>query len=69
MCILMLMDALFIERRRPFYNFGRRMNLGRLPFEELGSFVEGKFADSRKHATPEAVDLLLSLTDGHPHRS
>lgn len=64
-----LMDALFVERRRPFYNFGRRMNLGRLPFEELGSFVEGKFADYGKRATPEAVDLLLSLTDGHPHRS
>jgi AAA+ ATPase superfamily predicted ATPase len=26
-----LMDALFAERRRPFYNFGRRMSLGRLP--------------------------------------
>lgn len=64
-----LMDALFVERHRPFYNFGRRMNLGRLPFEELGDFVEARFANSGKHATPEAVDLLLSLTDGHPHRS
>lgn len=64
-----LMDALFVERHRPFYNFGRRMDLGRLPFEELGDFVEARFASSGKHATPEAVDLLLSLTDGHPHRS
>lgn len=64
-----LIDALFTERRRPFYNFGRRMNLGRLPFEELGEFIENRFANFGKHATPEAVDLLLSLTDGHPHRS
>lgn len=64
-----LMDALFAERRRPFYNFGRRMNLGRLPFEELGDFIEGRFTNFGKRATPEAVDLLLSLTDGHPHRS
>lgn len=64
-----LIDALFTERRRPFYNFGRRMNLGRLPFEELGEFIENRFAKFGKHATPEAVDLLLSLTDGHPHRS
>ncbi len=64
-----LMDALFVERHRPFYNFGRRMNLGRLPFEELGNFIESRFASSGKRATPEAVDLLLSLTDGHPHRS
>jgi AAA+ ATPase superfamily predicted ATPase len=64
-----LMAALFAERRRPFYNFGRRMNLGRLPFEELGDFIEGRFTNFGKRATPEAVDLLLSLTDGHPHRS
>ena len=64
-----LMDALFAERRRPFYNFGRRMSLGRLPFEELGDFIEGRFASFGKRATSEAVDLLLSLTDGHPHRS
>lgn len=64
-----LVDALFVERRRPFYNFGRRMDLSRLPFEELGDFVEGKFTSSGKRATTEAVDLLLSLTDGHPHRS
>ncbi|HWS81374.1 MAG TPA: ATP-binding protein [Rubrobacter sp.] len=64
-----LMDALFSERHHPFYNFGRRMSLGRLPFEELGAFIEGRFASFGKRVTPEAVDLLLSLTDGHPHRS
>jgi uncharacterized protein len=64
-----LMDSLFAERRRPFYNFGRRMNLGRLLFEELGDFIEGRFASLGKRVPPEAVDLLLSLTDGHPHRS
>jgi uncharacterized protein len=64
-----LMDALFTDRHRAFYNFGRRMELGRLPYEELGDFVESKFGASGKHMTPEAVDLLLSLADGHPHRS
>lgn len=64
-----LMDALFTDRHRPFYNFGRRMELGRLPYEELGDFVESKFEASGKRIRPEAVDLLLSLADGHPHRS
>jgi AAA+ ATPase superfamily predicted ATPase len=64
-----LMDALFTDRHRPFYNFGRRMELGRLPYEELGDFVESKFEASGKRITPQAVDLLLSLTDGHPYRS
>jgi uncharacterized protein len=64
-----LMDALFTDRHRPFYNLGRRIELGRLPYEELGDFVESKFEASGKRITPEAVDLLLSLSDGHPHRS
>jgi AAA+ ATPase superfamily predicted ATPase len=64
-----LMDALFTDQHRPFYNFGRRMELGKLSYEELGDFIESKFGASGKRITPEAVDLLLSLADGHPHRS
>jgi AAA+ ATPase superfamily predicted ATPase len=64
-----LMDALFTDQHRPFYNFGRRMELGRLPYEELGDFIESKFGHSGKRIRPEAVNLLLSLTDGHPYRS
>jgi AAA+ ATPase superfamily predicted ATPase len=37
-----LMDALFSNRRRPFYNFGKRMELGRLPYDEVGDFVVGQ---------------------------
>ena len=64
-----LMDALFSDRRRPFYNFGRRTTLGRLAYDELGEFVETKFEGAGGRITPEAVDLLLDLTSGHPHRA
>lgn len=64
-----LMDALFADRRRPFYNFGRRMELGRLPYEELGLFVEREFLEAGKRASGSAVDRLLTLAEGHPHRA
>ena len=64
-----LMDALFSDRRRPFYNFGRRTTLGRLAYDELGQFVEEKFEGASGQITPDAVDLLLDLTSGHPHRA
>jgi uncharacterized protein len=64
-----LMDGLFSDRRRPFYNFGRRMELGRLPYEPLGEFVEGKFEAAGGRITPEGVDVLLDLSQGHPHRA
>lgn len=64
-----LMDALFTDRHRPFYNFGRRMEIGRLPFEDLGAFVESRFRSAGKAISSEAVNLLLDLTDGHPYRA
>jgi uncharacterized protein len=63
-----LMDALFSDRRRPFYNFGRRTTLGRLAYDELGEFVEEKFEGAGGQIPSNAVDLLLDLTGGHPHR-
>ena len=64
-----LMDGLFTDRRRPFYNFGRRMELGRLPYEPLGGYIEERFEAARRCVTPEAVDVLLDLSQGHPHRA
>jgi hypothetical protein len=64
-----LMDGLFSDRKRPFYNFGRRIELGRLPYEELGRFVEERFEAAGKSITPEAADVLLGLSQGHPYRA
>ena len=64
-----LMDGLFSDRRRPPYNFGRRMELGRLPYEPLGAFVEGRFEAAGGRITPEGLDVVLDLSQGHPHRA
>jgi len=64
-----LMDGLFSDRKRPFYNFGRRIELGRLPYEELGGFVEERFEAAGKSITPEAADALVGLSQGHPYRA
>jgi hypothetical protein len=64
-----LMDGLFSDRKRPFYNFGRRIELGRLPYGELGDFVEERFEAAGKSITPEAVDTLLGMSQGHPYRA
>ena len=64
-----LMDALFSDRRRPFYNFGRRMELGRLAYDELGDFVEKRFGEAGVRISEGGVDFLLDLTRGHPYRA
>lgn len=64
-----LMDGLFSDRRRPFYNFGRRIELGRLPYEDLGGFIEERFEAAGKTISAEAADVLLGLSQGHPYRA
>lgn len=64
-----LMDGLFSDRKRPFYNFGRRMELGGLPHELLGDFIEERFEASDRRITEGAVDVLLDQVRGHPHRA
>lgn len=64
-----LMDGLFSDHRRPFYNFGRRIELGRLPYEGLGEFIEERFEGAGRSITPDAVDVLLGLGQGHPYRT
>jgi hypothetical protein len=64
-----LMDGLFSDRKRPFYNFGRRMELGKLPYEPLGEFVAERFEASDRQITEGALDVLLDQVQGHPHRS
>ena len=64
-----LMDGLFSDRRRPFYNFGRRIEIGRLPYEDLGQFIEERFEAVGKSISEEAADVLLGLSGGHPYRA
>lgn len=64
-----LLDALFSDRKRPFYNFGQRVRLGRLAADELGDFIEGRFEQSGSAIKSEALDLLLDMAHGHPYRA
>ena len=51
-----LMDGLFSDRRRPFYNFGCRIEPSRLPYEGPGNFVEKRFENAGRSITPGAVE-------------
>jgi len=63
-----MMLSLFADRRRPFYGQAAPMNLGRLPREELASYIDERFERSGRDAG-EALGWLLDLVDGHPQRA
>ena len=63
-----MMQALFADRRRPFYGQAAPMHLGRLPREALATYIDERFRRSGREVG-EALPWLLDLVDGHPQRA
>lgn len=63
-----MMQALFSDRKRPFYGQAAPLALGRLPRVAIADYIAGRFQETRREAG-EPLGLLLDLVDGHPQRA
>ncbi len=63
-----LMNQLFGERERPLFGQAAPVNLGELPVDALGEYIERRFAETDRNPG-EALDALLELVRGHPQRA
>jgi hypothetical protein len=63
------MEAIFADRRRALYAQAERIDLGPLPDDELGSFVEDRFAASGRGVDAETILEYLDFVAGHPQRA
>lgn len=71
-----MMNEIFEKKKSPFYHFGQRMTLSKIPYEDFYSFVEcrlldkpGATADEIKIIKDETVTKILSFTRVHPYYS
>ena len=62
-----VLTAIFNDRHEPFWRSTKQIELGRIPMDELGSFVRARFEASERDIDDDAVARLLELTDGHPY--
>ncbi len=62
-----LMQKLFKDRNRPFYNFGLHFPLCMIPKEEWKRYISEQFGKGGYTADESAFDLLLKITRGHPY--
>lgn len=62
-----LMQKLFDDKSRPFYNSGRRYPLKRIGEEEFLKFIEARFKATGIKITKSMVLKLLELTNCHPY--
>jgi len=57
---------IFENNRSPFYHFGKRMRLSKIPISEFRVFLENHFGAILKH--PEAISKeILDITQAHPY--
>lgn len=62
------MDQLFGERERPLFGQAVPVDLGELPSDALGAYIERGFKE-RARDPGECLDALLELVQGHPQRA
>src|SRR3989339_297467 len=62
-----LMQKLFDDKSRPFYNSGRKYPLKKIEAEEFAKFIKLRFGQTRIKISDEQVISLLELTGRHPY--
>jgi hypothetical protein len=59
--------AMFNDRKRPFFQSARFLELGPLPHAELAVFLAGLFAHEGKSCAPEVGQAIAAAVQGHPY--
>lgn len=62
-----LLERMFCDHARPFYNSALAMPLAKPPVEESREFVRSRFADVGIHAGEDEVEAILRASDNIPY--
>ena len=62
-----MMEEIFEKKKSPFYHFGQRMVLHRLPYEELMQYIEERMPIGDKTECETVSNQILKVTNLHPY--
>lgn len=62
-----LMEAIFNDVNEPFWHSAKRMELGPIPEQLFGAFIEQQFRRTGRRIDPAVAAALVALTQGHPY--
>ena len=62
-----MMEEIFEKKKSPFYHFGQRMTLHRLPYDEFVTYVEERLPIDDKAECHQVADEILKQTSLHPY--
>ena len=62
-----MMEEIFDKKKSPFYHFGQRMTLHRLPHDEFMSYIEERLPITDKAECHAVANDILQKTNLHPY--
>ena len=65
--ILQTVVDCFEKKKSPFFHFGERMNLKKIPYEDFYAYIESRLPDMPASQKASITEEILKFTDVHPY--
>lgn len=62
-----MMEEIFEKKKSPFYHFGQRMNLKKIPYNDFFSYIVDRLPGIGEGAKCKIAEEILSFTNVHPY--
>lgn len=64
-----MMNEIFEKKKSPFYHFGQRMNLKKIPYMDFFSYITSRLPDMENEEKEKIANEILQFTNVHPSYS
>lgn len=64
-----MMEEIFEKKKSPFYHFGQRMNLKKIPYEDFYAYIMDRLPQMDEEAKKSICTEILQFTNVHPYYS
>ena len=62
-----VLETIFNDKNEPFWRSAKRVEIGMIPTDKFGSYIERRFDGTDRGIREEALERLLGITGGHPY--
>lgn len=62
-----MMEEIFEKKKSPFFHFGERMNLKKIPYDDFYRYVESRLPKMPASQKASITEEILKFTDVHPY--
>lgn len=64
-----MMEEIFEKKKSPFYHFGQRMSLKKIPYEDFFTYIVDRLPDMPAEDKSDVANQILAFTNVHPYYS